>query len=275
MTGAPASPRFLPTKTGFAPVLCDARALPYTVYPYSCGWRHARILHYSRIPSSVPLARLAARARRPAHDRHGLRAAVGRAAGGGGWPAGALIELLAPQPGIGELRLLAPALARTVSVRRPLALVAPPQSPHATALASLGVPADTLLWLRAGSRTDALWAAEQALKAGCCGALLLWQDARPDALRRLHLAAARTGDTLFVMLRPLSAARQPSPAVLRVALYPVPGGVSLDIVKRRGPARSEPLVLDLPSPIVESRYARLARHPSAAPAARRVRPAAV
>ncbi|NTZ10336.1 translesion DNA synthesis-associated protein ImuA [Burkholderia metallica] len=194
---------------------------------------------------------------------------------GGGWPVGGLVELLAAQPGCGEMRLLAPALARSVSVRRPLALVAPPQSPHATALASLGVPTDTLLWLRAGSRTDALWAAEQALKTGCCGALLLWQDARPDALRRLHLAAARTGDTLFVMLRPLSAARQPSPAVLRVALYPVPGGVSLDIVKRRGPARSEPLVLDLPSPIVESRYARLARHPSAAPAARRVRPAAV
>ena len=178
---------------------------------------------------------------------------------GGGWPVGGLVELLAAQPGCGEMRLLAPALARSVSARRPLALVAPPQSPHATALASLGVPADTLLWLRAGSRTDALWAAEQALKTGCCGALLLWQDARPDALRRLHLAAAR----------------QPSPAVLRVALYPVPGGVSLDIIKRRGPARSEPLVLDLPSPIVESRYARLARHPSAAPAARRVRPAAV
>ncbi|HHT8883973.1 TPA: translesion DNA synthesis-associated protein ImuA, partial [Burkholderia cenocepacia] len=74
---------------------------------------------------------------------------------GGGWPVGGLVELLAAQPGCGEMRLLAPALARTVSVRRPLALVAPPQSPHATALASLGVPADTLLWLRAGSRTDA------------------------------------------------------------------------------------------------------------------------
>ncbi|AOJ63867.1 recombinase RecA [Burkholderia ubonensis] len=194
---------------------------------------------------------------------------------GGGWPVGGLVELLAAQPGCGEMRLLAPALAHTVSARRPLALVAPPQSPHASALAGLGVPADALLWLRAGSRTDALWAAEQALKTGCCGALLLWQDARPEALRRLHLAAARTGDTLFVMLRPLQAARQPSPAVLRVALHPVPGGVSLDIVKRRGPARGEPLVLDLPSPIVESRYARLARHPSAAPAARRVRPAAV
>ncbi|MGU7781399.1 translesion DNA synthesis-associated protein ImuA [Burkholderia sp. PU8-34] len=193
---------------------------------------------------------------------------------GGGWPVGGLVELLAAQPGCGEMRLLAPALARTVGGKRPLALVAPPQAPHASALASLGVPADALLWLRAGSRADALWAAEQALKTGCCGALLLWQDARPDALRRLHLAAARAGDTLFVMLRPLSAARQPSPAVLRLALHPAPGGVAVEIVKRRGPARSELLVLDLPSPIVESRYARLARHSSAASAARRVRAAA-
>ncbi|NIF92408.1 recombinase RecA, partial [Burkholderia sp. Cy-637] len=77
----------------------------------------------------------------------------------------------------------------------------------------------------------------------------------------------------FVMLRPLAAARQPSPAVLRLALQPVPGGVTIDIVKRRGPAAAAPLELALPSPIVEGRYARLARHPSAAPAARRVRTA--
>ena len=219
-------------------------------------------------PESLhPSPGAAARARRSAHDRDRLRAAVGRIAGRrlAGRRA---VELLAAQPGCGEMRLLAPALARSVSARRPLALVAPPQSPHATALASLGVPADALLWLRAGSHTDALWAAEQALKTGCCGALLRGRTRGP---MRCGAASrgARTGDTLFVMLRPLSAERQPSPAVLRVALYPVPGGVSLDIVKRRGPACSEPLVLDLPSPIVESRYARLARHPSAAPAARR------
>ncbi|MDP3082599.1 MAG: hypothetical protein Q8N44_02745, partial [Rubrivivax sp.] len=30
---------------------------------------------------------------------------------GGGWPAGMLSELLLPHPGVGEIRLLAPALA--------------------------------------------------------------------------------------------------------------------------------------------------------------------
>ncbi|MBJ9659746.1 translesion DNA synthesis-associated protein ImuA [Burkholderia gladioli] len=194
---------------------------------------------------------------------------------GGGWPVGGLVELLVPHAGCGEMRLLAPGLAGTVAESRPLALVAPPHPPHAAALAELGVSLDALLWLRTGNRRDALWTAEQSLKTGCCGALLFWQvEAAPaDVLRRLHLAAARAGDTLFVMLRPLAAARQPSPAVLRLALQPVPGGVTIDIVKRRGPAAAAPLELALPSPIVEGRYARLARHPSAAPAARRVRTA--
>jgi len=120
---------------------------------------------------------------------------------GGGWPVGALVELLVPHAGCGEMRLLAPGLAGTVAERRPLALVAPPHPPHAAALAALGVPLDALLWLRTGNRRDALWTAEQTLKAGCCGALLFWQmEAAPaDVLRRLHLAAARAGDTLAIL----------------------------------------------------------------------------
>lgn len=195
---------------------------------------------------------------------------------GGGWPVGGLVELLVPQPGCGEMRLLAPGLARAVSAKRPLAFVQPPYAPHALALAALGLPYDALLWLRAERGADALWAAEQSLKAGCCGALLLWQpEVRPEALRRLHLAAAHSASTLFFMLRPLAAAQQPSPAVLRLAVRPTPGGATVEIVKRRGPAASAVLSLAfLPSPILGSRHARFSRRPSAAPAAGRVPAAA-
>ncbi|WP_323122575.1 translesion DNA synthesis-associated protein ImuA [Burkholderia alba] len=195
---------------------------------------------------------------------------------GGGWPIGGLIELLVPHAGCGELRLLAPGLAAAVSAQRPLAFVQPPYSPDARALARLGLPRDALLWLRTERGADALWAAEQALKAGSCGALLLWQpEARPEALRRLHLAAARSAGTLFFMMRPLAAAQQPSPAVLRVAVRPEPGGVTIDIVKRRGPAAGNALSLALlPSPILGGRHARFSRRSSAAPAAGRMPAAA-
>ena len=82
---------------------------------------------------------------------------------GGGWPLGTLIELLVQQPGVGEVRLLRPALA-AVS-KRPIALVQPPHIPNSLAFAYLGVPLDKLLQLRASKTADALWSAEQSAEA--------------------------------------------------------------------------------------------------------------
>lgn len=192
---------------------------------------------------------------------------------GGGWPSGTLIDLLVQQPGIGELRLLRPALAALG--QRPIVLLQPPHAPQALALAALGLPPSQLVWIRSGAKSgDALWAAEQVLRSGCCGALLFWQQhVRGEALRRLHLAA-QSGETLFWMLRPLSAAQDSSPAPLRLSLRPAPGGIDIGFVKRRGPQRDAPLFLPL-SPTLLQRHATLDR-PLPAPApARSVLPALV
>lgn len=164
---------------------------------------------------------------------------------GGGWPTGTLVDLLLQQPGIGEMRLLRPALA-AVAARR-IVLLQPPHPPQALALAALGVQPSQLLWLRAGRTADALWAAEQVLKSGSCGALLFWQNhLRGENLRRLHLAA-QGGETLFFLMRPLAAAQDASPAPLRLSLRPQAGGVEVGFVKRRGPQRDAPLFLPLAS----------------------------
>ncbi|HEU4843298.1 MAG TPA: translesion DNA synthesis-associated protein ImuA [Burkholderiaceae bacterium] len=192
---------------------------------------------------------------------------------GGGWPLGTLIDLLVQQPGSGELRLLRPALASLG--QRSIVLLQPPHVPQALALAALGLPPSQLIWIRSGARSgDALWAAEQVLRSGCCGALLLWQShARGETLRRLHLAA-QSGDTLFCMLRPLAAAQDASPAPLRLSLRPAAGGIELGFVKRRGPQRDAPLFLPL-TPSLLQRHASLDR-PLPAPApARSVLPALV
>jgi hypothetical protein len=77
--------------------------------------------------------------------------------------------------------------------------------------------------------------------------VLLWlAEANMTALRRLQLAAEE-GDSALILIRPASAARQPSPAVLRLALAARTGGVSVRIVKRRGPPLTTPLVIDFPS----------------------------
>jgi hypothetical protein len=177
---------------------------------------------------------------------------------GGGWPLGVLVELLVPQPGVGEMRLLRPALT-TVS-KRPVALLQAPHVPNALAFSFLGLPVDKLMMLRAPKTADALWCAERVLQAKTCGALVLWQQhIRAEALRRLHLAAQAT-ETLLVLIRPLASAQDASPATLRLGVRPADGGLVVDVVKRRGPTRTETLSVSLqPSPILLSQYGRVRR----------------
>jgi cell division inhibitor SulA/protein ImuA len=164
---------------------------------------------------------------------------------GGGWPRGALTELLLPHPGVGELGLLLPLLAR-VGPRRWAVCIAPPEPLYAPALAAAGVPLERLLLVEAASPAHARWAARQALASGSADVVLLWlADADMGALRRLQLAAEENS-TPLVLLRPDSLARQPSPAALRLALTARPGGVEVRILKRRGPPLTDSIAIDLP-----------------------------
>ena len=196
-----------------------------------------------------------------------------------GWPRSSLIELLLQQSGIGEMQLLKPALACLAKTQR-IALVHPPYIPHTLACKAWGLDIKRLLWLDAKSSADALWSTEQILKSGGCGAVILWQsNVRNESLRRLNLAAQGT-DTWFWFMRPLSCIADASPSPLRIALRPAVGGVSLHIVKRRGPQRDTPLFLPLDSMpagkhVLDTDHAPNAEHPSAVPAARITTPALV
>jgi hypothetical protein len=162
---------------------------------------------------------------------------------GGGWPVGALTELLHDREGIGELRLVAPALAKLSAAGRWVAWVAPPHLPYAPALAAAGIKLSRLLVIGKVSPRDSLWAAEQALRAGSIGAVLFWpNDPDPRSLRRLQLAA-EAGGALGLLYRPLRAAAQASPAALRIALEPQETALSIRILKRRGGAATAPLRL--------------------------------
>lgn len=138
---------------------------------------------------------------------------------GGGWPGASLLELLLPMDGVGELRLLLPTLVRLARQGRSLLMVAPPYLPYAPALAAAGLDLARLRVVRAEGR-DALWAAEQGLRSGACGAVLCWPQGADDrALRRLAVAAEQ-GDALGFAFRPLRALQQPSPAALRMEVMP-------------------------------------------------------
>jgi len=180
---------------------------------------------------------------------------------GGGWPRGAITEIVLPHDGIGELRLLLPALARLSRGNHWIAFIAPPYIPYAPALAATGVELSRVLLVHprtpAGSmsriseptpplpsgegwgegsrswRADCWWAIESSLRAGACAAALAWiGDVDAAHVRRWQLAA-ETGGTCGILFQ-----RQPIPdssAALRLQLASAgTDALTIDVLKRRG-----------------------------------------
>jgi protein ImuA len=172
---------------------------------------------------------------------------------GGGWPRRVLSELLLPHPGVGEIRLLAPALVETQRAGRLVMVFDPPAALSAAALSGLGFNVEELLVVHtripAVPGGDSLWALEQALKSGHVGAIVAWLPPRlrAERLRRLQLAAHNHDGAAFVM-RETAAAARPTASPLRLQLQA--GGADrlrLRILKRRGPPLEAALQLELPT----------------------------
>lgn len=190
---------------------------------------------------------------------------------GGGWPVRVLTELLLPQPGVGELRLLAPLLRALAREGRSAMFFNPPATLNAPALQELGCPPGLCLVVRVGEPAAAPrrrpgaaaasplgWAIEQALRSGQLGAVLAWpgRALRAEALRRLQLAAQAHEGAAF-LLRESAAAAHASPAPLRLALAVAgPDALAVDILKRRGPALAQPLTLGLAPVLSAQAHAR-------------------
>lgn len=137
----------------------------------------------------------------------------------GGWPPASLSEVLLAADGVGELRLVLPALARVAAAGSPVVLISPPYRAHAPAWARAGLDLRQVKIVEATTR-EALWAAEQCLRSAACGAVLCWPHKADDrALRRLQVAA-EGGQCLGFAFRDAREARNPSPAALRLLVEP-------------------------------------------------------
>lgn len=172
-------------------------------------------------------------------------AALDRELPGGGWPSGTLTEVLHDGAGIGEVSFLAGALARASEGGRLVAWINAPHLPYAPALGRSGLPLECCLVIRPPNKEDALWAAEQVLRSGACGAALLWLAQDDYAwLRRLQMAA-QAGRALAVLYRSSAALRLSTPAHLRVLLERDEGWLQVRIPKRRGPPLEQPITLQV------------------------------
>ena len=183
-------------------------------------------------------------------------AALDRELPGGGWPMGTLSEVLHDGVGIGEVGFLAGALARASEGDRLIAWIDPPHLPYAPALAQAGIVLERCLVARPANGEDALWAAEQALKSGACGAALLWLQGVKNQyawLRRLQMAA-EAGRAMAIHFRGTADEALSTPAHLRIVVTRENGVLHARIPKRRGPPLAASVAID--SSVVAARKAR-------------------
>ena len=155
--------------------------------------------------------------------------------------------------GCGELSLLLPAMARLSQEKRPILCIGVPHKLFAPALLQAGVDASRVVQINPApllrQLTDNLWSAEQALKTGLPGMVVLWSPARANSpietqtqtLRRLHMACLGR-ETMLIHFRDASCAEQASPAWLRLGYSVTPTEAQVQVQKCRGQPLARPLI---------------------------------
>lgn len=165
-------------------------------------------------------------------------AALDRLLPGGGWPLGALSEILVAEPGSGELHLILPLMVDCARAGRRVAFISPPHLPYAPALLRAGLPLDQCWVAEPESGTDRIWVMEQMLRCPAVGVVAAWFDRVDERMqRRLQLAAEReteSSSAIGLLLLPLSARHQASVSSLRLALEPTLEGPRVEVLKSRG-----------------------------------------
>jgi hypothetical protein len=150
----------------------------------------------------------------------------------GGWQDQGLIELLISHDGIGEMSLVLPLLAACTKTQ-PVLIVAPPYQPCALHWQQQGIQLSNLHLLDCDD-VHALWASEQALRAGCCRLVMCWpKQANDVALRRLQIAATQ-GGCIGLIVRDAKYSVHPSPAPMRVRVQQNGTSSVVQLLKCRG-----------------------------------------
>lgn len=162
-----------------------------------------------------------------------------------GWPRSALVEIISPWWGAGEMQLILP-LLHTMSRDRQWTLwIAPPLSPYAPGLMQAGIdPACNIVVTPAPSQL--LWSLEKALQSRACALVLGWPGLLTGKhIRRLQLAA-RKGRTLGILFHQRNIRH--SASVLRLGTETIEDSLQVHVLKARGSYRRDSVSIRLDPP---------------------------
>ncbi len=162
----------------------------------------------------------------------------------GGWPKQGLFEFKTPV-GIGEIRLVLPYLQHKQSLGL-LVFIGSPTLLNAEFLLANDIDLNRVLVLPIYEPEQALWAAEQCLKSGCCSTVMLWLNQLSVKQARRLLLASEQGESTVCLYRAVQTASQFSiPSTLSMSLKASDLGLSLKVDKQRGGQASDDLVINM------------------------------
>lgn len=166
----------------------------------------------------------------------------------GGWPASALVEIITPLWGAGELQLVLPLLRNLSQQGKWILWVSPPCLPYAPALTQAGIATGQIIVVSPDRATpvQALWSMEKALQNEACALVLAWPDKLSGKhIRRLQLAAS-TGKTLGILFHHRYVRH--SSAVLQLRVDSDAEGLQVTVLKARGSYRRDSVRLARSTP---------------------------
>lgn len=153
-----------------------------------------------------------------------------------GWPANALVEIITPLWGTGELQLVLPLLRRISLAGKSALWFSPPCIPYAPALAGAGVDIARMI-IVTPPPAEVLWGIEKALQNKACTLVLAWPGHLSGKhIRRLQLAAS-TGQTLGILFHHRNIRH--SASVLRLRAEAEEDVMALTVLKARGSYRHD------------------------------------
>ena len=153
---------------------------------------------------------------------------------GGGWPLGALTEILIENTEEPPVWLIAPALASLEREKRWQVWIGPNGIPYAPALAKTGIDLSRTLIIHPPTRKDLLWTIEQTLESNICSAVLSWPHKIYGMTSRRLQLAAKNSRSLSLCFCSSSYVQNQTMATLRLLFYPNRQGAKITILKCHG-----------------------------------------
>jgi protein ImuA len=164
---------------------------------------------------------------------------------------GTLTEWISWEVGCGAMTLAVIA-AREAQKTGPVVIIDSPHCFHVPASNTLGLNLNSIVVIRPKNRSDAFWAAEQALRCTGVGTVLLsLRDVSSRDCRRLQLAA-ETGNSIGLLVRSGINGRQSSWADMRLQVAPMTDvrtvhsrRLQIKVLHAKGCYRESTVILDV------------------------------